>query len=346
MGSPDKKKIFTRRVNPPGGGGVSLLRPGESGTSGLFYDRLADGIRPRGNSRSPERGAALQQCVTHLLQGRFVFPALPGPSRAPAWHLTGHKTLTAIRHQQDPLLGSSVSEYDCQRYRAVDLQNSCDHRNGSDEIFSAFRAPRVPEDTRPSSAYGRILGSGMETRPDPARARGSTSVGQFLKQCHHRAMSLDSIDERIVAALIEDARASYATIGGLVGLSAPAVKRRVDRLQESGAIRGFSARVDPAALGWTTEAYVELFCRALTSPADIRAAVRRFPEVVGACTVTGEADALLHIQAADVGHFEQVVERIRAEPFTTRTRSVIVMSRLVDRTGRPVPSAPEPGHSS
>ena len=154
-------------------------------------------------------------------------------------------------------------------------------------------------------------------------------------------MSLDKIDERIVAALIEDARASYATIGALVGLSAPAVKRRVDRLQESGAIRGFSARVDPAALGWTTEAYVELFCRALTSPADIRAAVRRYPEVVGACTVTGEADALLHIQAADVGHFEQVVERIRAEPFTTRTRSVIVMSRLVDRTGGPVPSAAE-----
>ena len=154
-------------------------------------------------------------------------------------------------------------------------------------------------------------------------------------------MSLDKIDERIVAALIEDARASYATIGALVRLSAPAVKRRVDRLQESGAIRGFSARVDPAALGWTTEAYVELFCRALTSPADIRAAVRRYPEVVGACTVTGEADALLHIQAADVGHFEQVVERIRAEPFTTRTRSVIVMSRLVDRTGGPMPSAAE-----
>ena len=54
-------------------------------------------------------------------------------------------------------------------------------------------------------------------------------------------MSLDKIDERIVAALIEDARASYATIGALVGLSAPAVKRRVDRLQESGAIRGFGA---------------------------------------------------------------------------------------------------------
>jgi DNA-binding Lrp family transcriptional regulator len=145
-------------------------------------------------------------------------------------------------------------------------------------------------------------------------------------------MSLDKIDERIVAALIEDARASYAAIGALVGLSAPAVKRRVDRLCASGAIKGFSARVDPAALGWTTEAFVELFCHGRTFPADIRAAVSRYPEVVSACTVTGEADALLQIRAADVRHFEQVVERIRAEPFTARTRSVIVMSRLVDRT--------------
>ena len=158
-------------------------------------------------------------------------------------------------------------------------------------------------------------------------------------------MSLDGIDERIVAALIEDARASYATIGGLVGLSAPAVKRRVDRLCASGAIKGFSARVDPAALGWTTEAFVELFCRGQTSPADIRAAVSRYPEVVSACTVTGEADALLQIRAADVRHFEQVVERIRAEPFTARTRSVIVMSRLVDRTAalQDPPTSPDGG---
>ena len=144
-------------------------------------------------------------------------------------------------------------------------------------------------------------------------------------------MSLDDIDARIVTALIKDARASYAVIGNEVGLSAPAVKRRVDRLRASGAITGFSARVDPAALGWTTEAYVELFCRVSTTPEEIRAAVRRHPEVADACTVTGEADALVHIRAADIRHFEQVVERIAAEPFVQRTRSVIVLSRLVER---------------
>ena len=154
-------------------------------------------------------------------------------------------------------------------------------------------------------------------------------------------MALDELDRRIVAALVTDARATYAEVGARVGLSAPAVKRRVDRLRASGAITGFSARVDPAALGWTTEAYVELYCRGRTSPADIAAAVGQHPEVTDACTVTGEADALLHIRAADVRHFERVMERIGAEPFVVRTRSVIVLSRLVNR---PDMLPPDDGH--
>src|SRR6266487_4031716 len=153
-------------------------------------------------------------------------------------------------------------------------------------------------------------------------------------------MAFDELDGRIVAALVDNARATYAEIGAGVGLSAPAVKRRVDRLRASGAITGFSARVDPSAMGWTTEAYVELFCRGRTSPAGIAAAVGKYPEVIAAATITGEADALLHIRAADVRHFERVVERIGAEPFVVRTRSVIVLSRLVDRPDVLPPSAP------
>ena len=144
-------------------------------------------------------------------------------------------------------------------------------------------------------------------------------------------MALDELDKRILAAQDDDARATYAEVGAQVGLSAPAVKRRVDRLRASGAITGFSARIDPSALGWTTEAYVELFCRGRTSPPQIAAAVGKHPEVIAACTITGEADALLHIRASDMQHFERVVERISAEPLVVRTRSVIVLSRLVHR---------------
>ncbi|WP_204045870.1 Lrp/AsnC family transcriptional regulator [Acrocarpospora phusangensis] len=146
-------------------------------------------------------------------------------------------------------------------------------------------------------------------------------------------MKLDELDRAIIGALVEDARSTYAEIGGQVGLSAPAVKRRVDRLVQTGAITGFTARVEPSALGWTTEAYVELFCQGKTSPSAIALAVAGLPEVVSACTVTGEADALLHIRATDVRHVEQVIERIAAEPFVVRTKSAIVLTRLI--TPRP-----------
>lgn len=141
---------------------------------------------------------------------------------------------------------------------------------------------------------------------------------------------MDDTDQRIIAALTADARASYADIGQMVSLSAPAVKRRVDRLRANGVIKGFTAVVDPAAIGWTTEAFVELFCTGRTTPAQIAVATRRHPEVVGAYTVSGEADALVHLRALDMSHLEQALERLRAESFVTSTRSMIVLSRLVD----------------
>lgn len=143
------------------------------------------------------------------------------------------------------------------------------------------------------------------------------------------SLQMDETDQRIIAALTADARASYAEVGQVVSLSAPAVKRRVDRLRSAGVIKGFTAVVDPAAMGWTTEAFVELFCTGRTTPAQIAVAARRHPEVVGAYTVSGEADALVHLRASDIGHLEQALERLRAENFITSTRSMIVLSRLV-----------------
>jgi DNA-binding Lrp family transcriptional regulator len=143
-------------------------------------------------------------------------------------------------------------------------------------------------------------------------------------------LRLDDTDQRIIALLQEDARASYADIGARVSLSAPAVKRRVDRLRTTGVIRGYTAILDPGAVGWTTEAFVELFCTGRTSPQQLRAAAKRHAAVVGAYTISGEADALVHLRAVDMAGLEQALEQLRAEPFVTSTRSMIVLSRLVE----------------
>jgi len=153
-------------------------------------------------------------------------------------------------------------------------------------------------------------------------------------------LRLDNVDQRIIALLQEDARASYAEIGAVVSLSAPAVKRRVDRLRSAGVIRGYTAVIDPGAVGWTTEAFVELFCTGRTSPQQLRAAAKRHPAVVGAYTISGEADALVHLRAVDMAELEQALENLRAEPFVTSTRSMIVLSRLVDTAGAVPPVKP------
>ncbi|MEV0261332.1 Lrp/AsnC family transcriptional regulator [Streptomyces sp. NPDC050617] len=149
---------------------------------------------------------------------------------------------------------------------------------------------------------------------------------------------MNELDQRIVHALAQDARRSYADIGAEVGLSAPAVKRRVDRLRAEGAITGFTVRVDPAALGWETEGFIELYCRRNTSPESIHRGLARYPEVASASTVTGEADAIVQVFASDMRHFERVLERIAGEPFVERTKSVLVLSPLLRRFTSGAPS--------
>ena len=144
-------------------------------------------------------------------------------------------------------------------------------------------------------------------------------------------MLRDDLDRKIIALLLENGRASYAQVGAKVGLSTPAVKRRVDRLVADGIIQGFTALVDPEALGGGTEAFVELHCKSRTDPEEIRSMVSAFPEVVGAYTITGDADALLHVQTGGTRALESVIERIRAHRNAERTNSRIVLSRLVHR---------------
>jgi len=141
-------------------------------------------------------------------------------------------------------------------------------------------------------------------------------------------LRIDELDRKILAALTENGRESLAALGQRIGLSTAATKRRVDRLRQDGVIRRFTAEVELAALGWTIEAFVELYCEGRVPPDRMRELVRTIPEVVEAYTVTGEADGILRVRASDTGHFEKVLGIIRNHPGILRTRSALVLSRL------------------
>jgi DNA-binding Lrp family transcriptional regulator len=142
---------------------------------------------------------------------------------------------------------------------------------------------------------------------------------------------MDEIDRQIVALLRANARTYFQAIGARVSLSAPAVKRRVDRLEADGVIRSYAAVVDPAAMGWHTHALVSLFCEGRMAAAEVRAAVAGHPEVAAAYTVAGEASAILHVRARDTQHLEEALERIRDTPGIIRTQTQVVLSTLFER---------------
>lgn len=142
---------------------------------------------------------------------------------------------------------------------------------------------------------------------------------------------MDTIDEEIIRCVLRNARSTYAEIGEAAGLSAPAAKRRLDRLVATGAIRGFTALIDTQALGWRTEAFVEVYCKGNPTPATLQRDLEGIPEVVEACTVSGAADAMVHMLARDITHLEQAIQQLREAPVIDRTESVIVLSRLISR---------------
>jgi len=142
---------------------------------------------------------------------------------------------------------------------------------------------------------------------------------------------MDETDRTIVALLRQDARRSYQDIGRHVHLSAPAVKRRVDRLEQDGVILGYTATVSPPVFGWHAEAFVDLFCDGKMPAEAIRRALVDEPRVVAAHTVAGEASALLHVMAQDTKDLEQVLERIRSTEGVTRTVTEVVLSTLFQR---------------
>lgn len=145
------------------------------------------------------------------------------------------------------------------------------------------------------------------------------------------AWLMDGLDRKLLDLLRADGRAPYAELGDRIGLSASAVKRRVDRMVADGVIRGFTVLPDPEAVGHSTEAYVELFCRGIVGPSELTRILKDIPEVIEATTVTGHADAIVTLRAKDPQDLERALEKVRSPQQVDSTRSAIVLSRLIER---------------
>lgn len=151
---------------------------------------------------------------------------------------------------------------------------------------------------------------------------------------------MDAVDQKLVAALLDNARASWAELGRTVGLSAPSVADRVGKLERDGVITGYRAVVAPHAVGLGVSALVGVYEREGTDGEKLVDALRAVPEVEDCWFVAGDEELVVRLRVADVDALEQALGTLRAVKGVSRTRTTVILSTRWE--GRfPLPSSDE-----
>jgi Lrp/AsnC family transcriptional regulator, leucine-responsive regulatory protein len=164
-------------------------------------------------------------------------------------------------------------------------------------------------------------------RQPPARTRSTP------------AYQLDEFDRRIIRALNANARSTNVEVAKQVGLSEAPCSRRIRRLEDEGVIKGYSVRLDAAAVGIEIRAFVTLTLDAVSAKA-----ADRFAEVVAESAyvlecfiVSGSAYALLHVVAPNISAYSEfVLDRLRTIPGVKDLNSNFVMRDIKEFAGLPI----------
>jgi Lrp/AsnC family leucine-responsive transcriptional regulator len=143
--------------------------------------------------------------------------------------------------------------------------------------------------------------------------------------------AMDDIDRKILRALCADGRISFRDLSQRVYLSPNATAGRFRRLQSTGIIRGVHARLDPALLGLTLEAYIDVKLQTGTSAQQFEAAAMKFPEVVSIAIVAGSFDARLRVACKGQADLQRIIEILRAQGGAKETNSTVILRELETR---------------
>ena len=146
----------------------------------------------------------------------------------------------------------------------------------------------------------------------------------------------DRRNVELLALLRDDPRLSTSELARRVGMSAPAVRERILRMEEAGIIRGYRLELDPAALGYPVSAYV----RVRPTPGQlpkIAELARSLPQVTECHRVTGEDCFVLKVYLPSIDELDQVLDQFLAYGQTTTS--------IIQSTPVPSRSLPLPGDS-
>ena len=154
---------------------------------------------------------------------------------------------------------------------------------------------------------------------------------------------MDQIDHAILAALEQDGRRSFANLADAVGLSKTPCWTRVQALEEAGVIRGYTADVDPRALGLGVLALVEVMID-FSRRSEFEQAVLETPSIMECYTTAGEADYVLKLACRDVDDLDDLLRfGISLMPGLQRSTTMICLKSVKHRGSASAAAKPRPG---
>jgi DNA-binding Lrp family transcriptional regulator len=142
--------------------------------------------------------------------------------------------------------------------------------------------------------------------------------------------TLDDIDQRILALLMDDARMAVATIAKRVGIARTTAIARLANLEKRGVIAGYGVRLNQELYQPAVRAYVGIVIDARSAPALVRL-LDKMPQVETLCAVSGPVDYMLTLRCQSTGELDHMLDQIGAVGGVRQTATSIILTKRIDR---------------
>ena len=136
---------------------------------------------------------------------------------------------------------------------------------------------------------------------------------------------MDEIDDRILGILATNGRASFAALGEAAGLSPHGAADRVRRLERDGVITGYTARIDPAGVGRSLDAFIDVRLLPSTDPEEFERRVGRLESVREMAFLTGRFDYQLRVACRDTAELDLLLRALRLKLGVVDTETTVIL---------------------
>ncbi len=144
-------------------------------------------------------------------------------------------------------------------------------------------------------------------------------------------MRFDAVDKRLLELLREDGRASHASLAKAVGLSAPAVRERVRKLEQAGVVRGYRAVLDPESVGLPITAFVMIAPQPRKPARQLVERLKALPELEALYAVAGVYSYMAKVRAQSTAELDALLDRIFMLEGVERTETTMVLRTAIER---------------